>query len=129
MDKLPASFVDSVHPDVEIVDGNALIYHSIWPKGGTVQNLADNMVKRIGTTNYRVLIVFDGYWENSTKSHEGQRRVSSAAPYQLKLTSNTKLPSRDAVMHSSENKKQLISLLFRCSMGENIIVIDEVNAE
>ena len=128
-DKLPASFVDSVHPDVEIVDGNALIYHSIWPKGGTVQNLADNMVKRIGTTNYRVLIVFDRYWENSTKSHERQRRVSSVAPYQLKLTINTKLPSRDAVMHSTENKKQLISLLFRCSMGENIIVIDEVNAE
>ena len=41
-------------PDVEIADGNALLYHITWSQNGTVSVIAESMGPRLcsGTTNY-----------------------------------------------------------------------------
>ena len=52
--KLAIYITDQPVPDLEIADGNALLYHIAWPQNGAVSVIAESMgpCLRIGTTNY-----------------------------------------------------------------------------
>ena len=48
---------DSNVPDVEIVDDNEMLYHTIWPKMGTVENHLQNFTAV--EKEHEVIVVFD----------------------------------------------------------------------
>ena len=59
-------------PDVVIVDAQQLMYHVIWPCGGTVESLNARLAM-CGPAEK--ILVFDGYDDVSAKDHEGQWRA------------------------------------------------------
>ena len=61
--------------DTYVLDGGALIHRVRWSKGTKFITIAETYVKYI-RKNYRlnVPVVFDGYHNKSTKSHEHLRR-------------------------------------------------------
>ena len=59
-------------PDVVIVDAQQLMYHVIWPCGGTVESL-NARLDMYGPAEK--ILVFDRYDDVSAKDHEGQRRA------------------------------------------------------
>ena len=63
-------------PDVDMVDAQQLLYHVVWPCGGSVGVLAESLKARlalcIATEKFRV---FDQYADDSAKDHEGRRRA------------------------------------------------------
>ena len=105
MAKLAVYITDQHVPDVEIADGNALLYHITWLQNGTVSVIAESMGSRLrsGTTNYhppltlsfhKIIVYQDRYIDVSHKSHERSKRKASNTPpaYELKLL--TTLPRR-----------------------------------
>ena len=45
-------------PDLSIVDGNAMVFHVIWPKSGTVQMYV-NSFRQTVKRDHQVIVVFD----------------------------------------------------------------------
>ena len=61
--------------------------------------------------DHNIIVIFDRYFPVSTKSYERERRaIGQSYPFH-KLTPQTILPPRDAVLKNTENKKELISQL------------------
>ena len=98
MAKLAVHITDQPVPDVEIADGNALLYHIAWPQNGTVSIIAESMGSRLrsGTTNYqpalaltshKIIVCQDRHLDVSPKSHERFKRMGANTPpaYELKL--------------------------------------------
>ena len=134
MAKLAVYITDQPVPDVEIADGNALLYHITWPQEGTVSVIAKSMGLRSGTTNYhpplalsshKIIVCQDRYLEVSPKSHERSKRKGANTPPEYELKLSTTLPPRDHIMRSTTNKKVFHELLSKCSMGEGIEVTGE----
>ena len=117
-------------PNVLLVDANQLLYHIVWPTSGTVADIAESCKARLtsgdkyqGST---IFVIFDQYAGLSAKDHERQRRAGEgAAEYQLTLTS--RLPTRDAIMKNTANKRQLNQLLCRFNLGHNINMVGREN--
>ena len=80
--------------ETEIVDGNELLYHINWPKLGTVDDLANRVIKNFSGKGHTIYVVFDRYRELSVKAYDLQR--------------NAILPAKEDIMKSSRNKQQLI---------------------
>ena len=59
-------------PDVVIVDAQQLMYHLIWPCGGTVESLNTRLAM---CGRAEKILVFDRYDDVFTKDHERQRRA------------------------------------------------------
>ncbi len=109
-------------PDVVIVDGQQLLYHVVWPCGGSVGVLAESIKVRLalwGATEK--ILVFDRYGEMSDKDHERQRRAGvGSTTFNLEL--NSPLPSREAVMKNKHNKRVLSRLLGTFDLGCGVLV-------
>ena len=63
-------------PDMLIVDAQQLLYHVVWPIGGTPVYLAASMKARVEVySDAHRTLVFDKYQEISPKDHERTRRA------------------------------------------------------
>ena len=107
------AFTESNHlvpVDLEIVDGNEALYHTNWPKIGTVQHFSQSFCRTLSKPHI-TYVVFDKYMSGSIKFHERKRRAGGFNPQHHRLTLDSPLPPRDIIMKSDYNKKQLISVL------------------
>ena len=98
-------------PDVLIVDAQQLLYHMVWPCGGSVGVLAESLKARLALcAAIEKILVFDRYTEISAKDHEKQLHYIQLGHQQL-------LPSREAVMKNNHNKRGLSRLLSTFNLG------------
>lgn len=116
--------------DAEVVDGSMLMYHVIWPRCGTVATLCHNYLKLL-VRRHDVYVVFDRYPDpaTSTKSYERQRRAGGTSYPNFKLSNETSLPSRDAIMKNSSNKREIINLICSCEHPEYMALLGDHNNE
>lgn len=108
-------------PDSVIVDVSQLLYHIVWPHGGTPAHLIEAMQNRLAryAECADIVCVFDKYPTVSAKDHERLRRGGDhVIEYDLALTSP--LPKRDVVMKCKRNKRALASILTSFNWGPNI---------
>ena len=108
--------------NVEIADGNTLLYHIAWPQNGTVSIIAESMDSRLGsgTTNYhpplalsshKIIVWQDRYLDVSPKSHERSKRMGANTLPANELMLWTTLPPREQILRSTTNKKVFLELL------------------
>ena len=122
--------------DVEMADGNTLLYHIAWPQNGLVSIIAESMDSRLGsgTTNYhpplalsshKIIVCQDRYLDVFPKSHERSKHMGANTPpaYELKLW--TTLPPREQIRRNTTNKKVFLELLSKCSIGRGVEVTGE----
>ena len=94
-------------PDVDIVDAQQLLYHVVWPCGGSVGVLAESLKARLALCPAtEKILVFDQYADESAKDHERRRRAGVGSTT-FSLAMNSPLPSREAVMKNKHNKRGL----------------------
>ncbi len=111
-------------PDVQVIDGNEILYQISWPKTGTVRHLHHNFIRAVAK-DHRVIVVFDRYIEGSTKTHERLRRTGSIVCPTVNLTLETTLPARDTIMKSSHNKRSLIKVFCTEKTSEKLTMVGE----
>ncbi len=118
----------AVVPDVDLVDGNEILYQVVWPKSGTYHNIFHTFLNAV-ETDHDVIGVFDRYVEGSIKIHKHNRTAGGVVYTSLVLTMDTCLPSaRDAVMKSLHNKKDLIRVFTTSNSSDSVDVIGEENS-
>jgi hypothetical protein len=83
-----------------------------WPADGTVVDYTDNMkqilAKKLILGDFH--LVFDRYYEYSTKGETRSARINGASRVHQLLLHN-KLPPQKTVLTVSENKRQFIRLI------------------
>ena len=97
-------------PYLNILDGNAMVFHVTWSKYGAIQKYV-NSFRQAVKRDHLVIVVFDRYRDNSIKSHERERRTSGVSKLDIKLVINTPLPASDQVIRNVKNITQLIQHL------------------
>lgn len=109
-------------PEVIIIDTQQLLYHVVWPCGGSVEALAESLKVRLAWCDAtEKILVFDRYAEISAKDHERQCCAGvCSATFNLDL--NSPLPSRSAVMQNNHNKRGLSRLLSTFNLGSGVTV-------
>ena len=111
--------------DLELVDGNEALYHTLWPKMGSTKQFAEGFC-RSRSKRHSCYVIFDKYIPGSTKSHERARRARGIKTPLHNLTAESPLPSRDVVMKSDYNKKQLIRVICSINHGfPHLVLIGE----
>ena len=113
-------------PNKVIVDGGQLVYHIVWPCGGTISTVATSMATRL--KNYSVIptkIIFDRYDNVSAKDHERSRRAGGAVSAEYNHTLTSPLPNRDIIMKSKANNRLISRLLCTCTMDSHILMVGE----
>ena len=117
-----------IDPDVVLVDAGQLLYHVIWPVAGTAGDLAASFGARLAhyPLASKKIILFDRYDQEapSAKDHERMRRGRAR---EIRLTPNTLLPCRDAILHNATNKSQLNNLLCSYPLPHNIQLINKLD--
>lgn len=104
----------SLKPDVIVIDGCAILWCIHWPSNGTVQNYIESfwsyVLQRLILCD--VYLIFDRYYDYSIKDVTRRKRgnLKSGAGHKLKLT--TPLPAQHTVLTVTENKTQLIDMIF-----------------
>ena len=90
--------------DVEMADGNTLLYHIAWPQNGTVSIIAESMDSCLGsgTTNYHPPLAL-----SSNKIIVCLLILPPANDLMLWTT----LPPREQILRSTTNKKVFLELL------------------
>lgn len=118
-------------PDVIIIDGNAMLYHTQWPINGNVGSLIKNFVSKLKQDRETFRSIFDHYIDGSIKSHERERRACGIASQHLIINENTPLPNKNSFMANENNKRQLIKLLCSSNYNKNSLIhlIGENNCE
>ena len=109
-----------------IVDGGQLVYHIVWPCGGTISTVVTSIATRL--KNYRVIptkIIFYRYGNVSAKDHERSRRAGGAVPAEYNHTLTSPLPNRDIIMKSKANNRLISRLLCTCTMDSHILMVGE----
>ena len=99
-------------PSLTVIDGCALLWVTHWPSGGTVSDFASLFLKKVLVYLQisDVALIFDRYYDYSTKSCTRQARLGSiTARHTLALSSP--LPPQNTVLNSTRNKVQLIEIL------------------
>ena len=84
--------------EIHVVDGNELLYHINWPKLGTVDYLANRVIKNFSGKGHTIYIVFDHYRELSVKAYELARHAGGKIPAEHDLLRNTILPAKEDIM-------------------------------
>ena len=126
--KLGVKQSDPHRPGVVIVDAQQLLYHVIWPCGGSVAVLGESLKARLAfCAAEEKIVVFDRYEEISAKDHERQRRAGIGS-ITFNLTINSPLPSREAVMRNKHNKRSLSLLLSTFDLGCGVSVESRDNS-
>ena len=98
---------------VMVIDGSALLWVIHWPEAGTVADYVSNVkecIKRL-LKDYEVFLIFDRYRDYSTKSvTRGGREAGASRVFHLKL--KTALPAQKIGLTVTENKKQIIQIIY-----------------
>ena len=108
------------------VDGGQLVYHIVWPCGGTISTVATSIATRL--KNYSVIptkIFFYRYGNVSAKDHERSRRAGGAVPVEYNLMLTSPLLNRDIIMKSKANNRFIYRLLCTCTMDSHILMVGE----
>ena len=59
------------------MDAGQLLYHIVWPSGGTVSTIATSMATKLEPYNaLPTTVEFDRYGNVSAKDHERERRAT-----------------------------------------------------
>ncbi len=119
--KLSVRTLQPPPPDVTIVDVSQLLYHIVWPFRGGASDNVESMKTRLSSVAGEKILVFDKYHDVSAKDHERMRRAGLGS-ISYDLTTNTPMPSRDAIMRNKHNKLQLSKVLSTFSFGEGVTV-------
>ncbi|MEL7308361.1 MAG: hypothetical protein AAGK05_11175 [Pseudomonadota bacterium] len=94
-----------------VIDGTAVLWVVHWPTNGTVGNYVMNfkqyLIQKVKKED--VYLVFDRYYDYSTKSVTRSSRSASRIHHQLSMT--TELPPQKVILTVTENKKQLIEII------------------
>ena len=113
-------------PDVVLVDGGQILYHVVWPVSGTTGDLAASFGAKLAhyPPASQKIILFDKYDQEapSAKDHERIRRGKAK---EVRLTANTPLPCREAILHNSKNKNLLINILCGYKLPHNIQLVGQ----
>ena len=120
---------DMNEPDIQVMDGNEMLYRITWPKIGTVKNLLQNFTRAVEKREHDVIVVFDRYVEGSIKTHERLRRAGTTVCPTLSLTLDMCLPGRDIIMKSDNNKRELIKVICSANESRNVAMMNEENRE
>ena len=126
--KMFSPYTGTIPVDIQIIDGNELIYHTLWPKVGTVAALLNN-IECSAKQSFPVFLIFDNYNENSIKSYGRSRRSGGVSYPDFKLNINSPLPAREKIMKNCSNERILINLLCNYNSVENVNMIDEERNE
>ena len=124
---ISVSIITPSVPDVVLVDGGQLLYHVVWPVSGTTGDLAASFGIRLA--HYppvsKKIVLFDRYDQEapSAKDHERTRRGRAK---EVRLTPNTPLPCREAILHNSKNKNLLNSILCSYPLPHNIQLVNKL---
>ena len=96
-----------------VVDGGALIHRVRWEKGLTFNKIAEKYSKYvINKYGFSTVIVFDGYKDESIKSHEHRRRTSIPQSCHVEINPENKMPfTQDRYLSNTENKAAFIKFL------------------
>lgn len=114
--------------DVTIIDGSALLWVIHWPAGGTVKDYVSNFRRHIEKRLEKgdVYLVFDRYYEYSTKSvARSARKTEASRVHQLNVT--TQLRPQKVVLTVTENKKQLINIICSELKGDTSFHRDHIH--
>ena len=115
-------------PEVVMVDAGQLLYHVVWPVAGTAGDLASSFGARLANYPHgsKKLVLFDRYDQEapSAKDHERTRR-GIAKP--VRLTPNTLLPCREAILHNATNKSLLNAILCGYPLQYNIQLVNKLD--
>ena len=76
--KMIVSYTGDEPVNLQIIDGNELLYHISWPKAGTITNLFDILIDN-SKEQFPVHVVFVKYNDDSIKSYERERRTIGQA--------------------------------------------------
>ena len=101
------------NPDNYVLDGGALLHRVRWFKGmkfNAVSEVYANYIRK----NYRgsVTVVFDGYRDEGTKSHEHLRRNSIPQSCNVDIHEENPVPfTQDRFLSNTENKANFINFL------------------
>ena len=115
-------------PEVVLVDAGQLLYHVVWPVAGPAGDLTSSFGARLA--NYppgsKKLVLFDRYDQEapSAKDHERTRRGIAKA---VRLTPNTLLPCREAILHNDTNKSLLYGILCSYPLQYNIQLVNKLD--
>ena len=124
--KLAVVSTEPSNPDYVIVDAGQLLYHIVWPSGGTVSTIATSMATKLQPYNaLPTTVVFDRYGKVSAKDHERERRATDVCAGTYNLTLTSPLPNREVIMKSKANKRLLSCLLCTCTLAPNILMVGE----
>ncbi|KAJ3615046.1 hypothetical protein NHX12_018614 [Muraenolepis orangiensis] len=99
-----------------MMNNDMMSVSTLQPVAGTIGDIASSINAHLANAYTaagadKTLVIFDSYNdEPSAKDHERRRRAGVGAT-EYKLTLNTPLPGREAVMKSTSNKTQLLRLL------------------
>jgi hypothetical protein len=106
-----------------VIDGSALLWMVPWTADGTVVDFTDNMKQILAKKLILgdIHLVFDRYYEYSTKGETRSARVNGASRVHQLLLHN-KLPSQKTVLAVSENKKQLIRHIIKLLSEDKSII-------
>ena len=98
--------------DTTLIDGCAFLWHVPWPEGEPVHKFISLFCKPVvlRLKNSNVYLIFDRYFECSTKSATRQHRAGSCVQAHH-LTLSTPLPPRKNTLSSVASKITLISLI------------------
>ena len=115
-------------PDIVIVDTQQLLYHIVWPHGGTVYIVAENIKRRLSyyPVETENIVVFDKYDDQSAKDHERMRRAGEGAT-EYNVTASNALPKRDAVLNNKHNNK-FYRVLSSFNLGDDMSMESRVDA-
>ena len=115
-------------PEVVLVDYGQLLYHVVWPVAGTAGDLASSFGARLANYPHgsKKLVLFDRYDQEapSSKDHERTRRGIAKA---VRLTPNTLLPCREAILHNATNKSLLNGILYSYPLQYNIQLVNKLD--
>ncbi len=92
--------------EVQLIDGNVMLYNIVWPKAGKVDHLVDIFLKAFKPTqNVEAYVIFDKYDDASIKTHERNKRAGNVIYPSHQITITTDRPPRDTVMKNRNNMK------------------------
>ena len=108
-------------PDIDIVDGQQLLYHVTCPCGGDPSVMVASTKARLASLPGECVLVFDRYDHVSPKDHERMRRAGVGS-MNYNLAINSPLRSRDAILKNKHNKRQLSRVLSTFDMGAAVTI-------
>ena len=100
-------------PDSYVLDGGALLHRVRWFKGMTFNAVAaaySNYIRK----HYagKITVVFDGYEDEGTKSHEHLRRNSIPQSCMVDIHKDNPVPfTQDRFLSNTENKANFVKFL------------------